>query len=63
MIKPESYHAKCKKCGHKKTIEQKSDVLNPTLRFCPKCGGHMEKVDENNILNTVEDMFKIFGKK
>lgn len=63
MIKPEPYRAKCQKCGHKKTIEQKSDVLNPTLWFCPKCGGNMEKTEEKGIGEIIKDVIDVFGKK
>ena len=45
MIQPQPYTAKCPKCNYIKLIKQKSDVIDPSLLFCPKCKAIMSKTD------------------
>jgi len=47
MIQPQPYTAKCPKCNYVKRVKQKSDVIDPSLLFCPKCKIIMQKTDNN----------------
>jgi len=49
MIQPKPFKLRCSKCGYKKIIRPKSDVLNPVnlLSVCPKCNDMMTKEELN----------------
>ena len=60
MIKPAPHKLKCSKCGYRKIVSPKSDVVDPGdfVQKCQKCDTFMEKTSLSTTESLLAKLFK-----